>query len=199
MQQIFLFVIIGMFLGAAGCETTLAVPEKSDAPTASEAEPVKASKEKTADHESADHHGDKDDGKHDDGPRPFDETADAWADVEDTLSAIKKNGKMGLFVFGGDWCHDSRGLAGQFEKPRFQALIMGHYELLYVDVGRKNRNIDVAQHFGVEDIVGTPTVFVTNSDGEVLNLDTAPTWRDAASRSEEEIWDYFYGFANPAP
>jgi len=94
-----------------------------------------------------------------------------------------------------NWCHDSRALAAHFEKPRFQELISENYKLAYVDVGQKDRNIDLAQNFGVDDIVGSPTVFITNSQGEVLNLDTAPTWRNAASRQEHAIWDYFKDFA----
>jgi len=111
--------------------------------------------------------------------------------------AAKEEGKLGLLVFGANWCHDSRALAAHFEKPRFQSLMRSHYKMTYIDVGQKNRNIDLARKFGVDDIVGTPTIFVTNSDGEVLNLETAPTWRNAASRNEDDIFDYFRGFAHP--
>ncbi len=128
---------------------------------------------------------------------PYDPAADAKADIEATLAAAKLEGKHGLLVFGANWCHDSRALAAHFEKPRFEALIRSHYKLVYVDVGEKDRNIDLARKFGVDDIVGTPTVFVTSPDGKVLNLDTAPTWRNAASRDEDDIWMYFRGFAHP--
>ena len=134
-----------------------------------------------------------------DEPRPYDPAADAEVDINHTLVAAKEEGKLGLLVFGTNACHDSRGLAAHFEKPRFQTLLRSHYKMTYVDVGWKNRNIDLARKFGVDDIVGTPTVFVTNSDGEVLNLDTAPTWRNAASREEDDIFDYFRGFAHPKP
>lgn len=69
--------------------------------------------------------------------------------------------------------------------------------MTYVDVGKKDRNIDLAREFGVKSIVGTPTVFITDSDGQVLNLETAPTWRNAASRDEDAIFDYFRGYAHP--
>ena len=48
-----------------------------------------------------------------------------------------------------------------------------------------------AQRFGLDNIVGTPTIIVTNTQGDVLNFDTAPTWRNAASRSEDEVFEYF--------
>ena len=132
-----------------------------------------------------------------DEPRPYDKSADARTDVKAAMARANVSGKMALIVMGANWCHDSRGLAAQFEKPKFQTLIKDHYDLVYVDVGQKDRNIDIAQDFGVDKIVGTPTVFVVSGQGEVLNLDTAPTWRNAASRSESEIYTYFRGFAHP--
>lgn len=129
-----------------------------------------------------------------DEPRPYDKDADARADVQLVLDDAKRFNKLGLIVMGANWCHDSRALASYFEKPRFQTLIEDHYRLVYVDVGFKDRNIDIAREFGVESIVGTPTVFITSPEGEVLNLETAPTWRHAASRGEDEAWEYFKSY-----
>lgn len=139
----------------------------------------------TETHAEADHH-------HKYSPRPYDVLADAWADLDATLSAAKKSGKKSIIVMGANWCHDSRGLAYYFENPEFRASnITPFFEQVYIDVGEKNRNIDIAQKFGLEEIKGTPTIFVLSTEGEVLNLDTAPTWRNAASRSEDEIIEYF--------
>lgn len=133
-----------------------------------------------------------------DEPRPYNAENDAKADVAAALETAKAEGKMTIVAMGANWCHDSRGLAAQFEKERFAPLFKDHYELVYVDVGEKDRNIDIAQNFGVDAIYGTPTVFVVDTDGTVLNLDTAPTWRNADSRSEDEIWEYFHGFTPDA-
>ena len=149
-----------------------------------------ATHSQTSEHNGARHH---------DEPTPYSETADAWSDVKATLTSAKLDKKMSIIAMGANWCHDSRALAAQFEKDRFQSMIKAHYKLVYVDVGQKDRNIDIAQYFGVDDIVGTPTVFVVSPDGNVLNLETAPTWRNAASRSEEEIFRYFRGFAHSSP
>ncbi len=131
--------------------------------------------------------------------KPFDEMRNAKADVEAALARATTRDTKVLLVMGANWCHDSRALAGWFEQPRFVALIDAHYELVFVDVGQKDRNIDIAQRFGLEDIVGTPTVLILSADGEPLNLETAPSWRNAASRSEDEIFDYFQGFALNRP
>ena len=110
--------------------------------------------------------------------------------VEVALVEAKDKGRHAMIVMGANWCHDSRALAGWFETPRFAALLEQNFIVRYIDVGQKDKNIDVAQGFGLDDIVGTPTVIITDSHGEVLNLETAPTWRNAASRSENSIFEY---------
>lgn len=184
-----------MTLTALLVACTTQANEASDAPPISTEAATEATKTTSKikmhekGHSSEAHHDDNYDE-----PRPYDAAADAEIDVNHALVAAKENGKLGLLVFGANWCHDSRALAAHFETPRFQTLLREHYEMAYVDVGQKNRNIGLAQSFGVKDIVGTPTVFVTNSDGTVLNLETAPTWRNAASRAEDDIFDYFESF-----
>ena len=125
--------------------------------------------------------------------RPFDPAPSLIAQdaVDEALADASRSGKHAIIVMGADWCHDSRALAGWFETPRFETMLQENYVVRYIDVGQKDRNIDVAQRFGLDNIVGTPTIIVTNTQGDVLNLDTAPTWRNAASRSEDEIYGYF--------
>ena len=72
------------------------------------------------------------------------------------------------------------------------------YETVYIDVGHRDKNIDIAQRFGIAEIKGTPTVLVLSPDGKLLNPDSAPTWRNAASRSEDDVFAYFEGFVDPA-
>lgn len=129
--------------------------------------------------------------------RPFDPepSLSAKNSVESALIEAKNSGRHTIIVMGANWCHDSRALAGWFGTPRFTELLQTHYVVRYIDVAQKDKNIDIAQGFGLDGIVGTPTVVITNSQGVVLNLDTAPTWRNAASRSESSIFEYFEEFA----
>lgn len=129
--------------------------------------------------------------------RPFDPAPALAAQdaVDEALADAVQAGKHAMIVMGANWCHDSRALAGWFQTPRFTTMLGDNYVVRYIDVGNKDRNIDVAQRFGLDTIVGTPTVFVINTRGEVLNLETAPSWRNAASRTEDDIFDYFAGFA----
>ncbi len=127
--------------------------------------------------------------------RPFDESARAAEQVDAALARAQLSGKRVIVVMGANWCHDSRGLAGWFAEPRFAAMLEARYELVYVDVGLKDRNIDIAQRFGIKSIKGTPTVLILSAQGELLNRKSAPKWRNAASRTEEDIFVYFNQFA----
>ena len=125
--------------------------------------------------------------------RPFDPAPELKAQeaVDEALSDAALAQKHAIIVMGADWCHDSRALAGWFQTPRFETMLSENFVVRYIDVGQKDRNIDVAQRFGLENIVGTPTIIVTDINGKVLNLDTAPTWRNATSRTEDAIFEYF--------
>lgn len=127
--------------------------------------------------------------------RPFEEAADAMAAVDAALARAERADKRVIVVMGANWCHDSRGLAGWFGEPRFTEMLAAKYELVYVDVGHRDRNLDIGQRFGLKTIKGTPTVLVLSPTGAVLNHKSAPKWRDAASRDADDIFAYFDQFA----
>lgn len=125
--------------------------------------------------------------------RLYDASRPAMADVDAALSRASENGKLVIVALGANWCHDSRAFAGWMETPRFQQLVSDFYELVYVNIGmpqtEDGHNLDVARRFGIEEIAGTPTILILSADGELLNADTAATWRNTASRSEDAIYD----------
>lgn len=143
------------------------------------------------DEEKRDHHGRSDDND----PRPFDASRDAMLDVDAALDLAQRSGKRVLLVLGANWCHDSRGLAGKFEDPALADLIDQHYELVWVDVGRRDRNLHVAMRFGVAQLLGTPTVLILSPEGELLNADSVHDWRTADSKPFDETFEYFQAFS----
>ena len=125
---------------------------------------------------------------------PFDPEANAGLD----LAVAEAEARPLLAVFGANWCHDSRALAGWLESDRF-APLREQFAIVYIDVGHpqegEGRNLDLAAMFGITDIVGTPTLVAVGSDGKVLNAATAKGWRNAASRSGDEIYAELAGYA----
>ncbi len=99
-----------------------------------------------------------------------------------------------MLVLGGNWCHDSRGLAAKFETEPLRSLIEANYQTVWIDVGHRDRNLDVARRFGVDGIIGTPTVIILSPDGAPLNSDTVHDWRTADSRTLADAVAYFDSF-----
>lgn len=110
-------------------------------------------------------------------------------------------GKRLIAVLGANWCHDSRALAGWLGTPRFRSLTDRHFVVVFIDAGRpqdgEGRNLDLAEAFGVRDIEGTPSLLVIDpASGKLLNSPkSAKNWRNAASRSEDAIFDDLKAFA----
>lgn len=126
-------------------------------------------------------------------PLIYDPARNAAADVDAALAAARASGKHVMLILGGDWCHDSIALSDLFHSPRFAAMLSQRYELVYVHVPRDTLERDpaIARRFGLDSIVGTPTVLILNPSGAAINLADAPSWRNAASRKPAAIYRHF--------
>jgi len=108
------------------------------------------------------------------------------------LAKAKQSGKPVLLVMGTGGCHDSAWLANLIATDRF-APVRARYEIVYADIGMPHirgwgRNPDVPKRFRFK-IKGTPTVAILDANGAVLNRKAAPKWRNAASRSDDDIYN----------
>jgi Thioredoxin-like len=118
---------------------------------------------------------------------------DASGDVDAALERTRQSGKRVMLVMGANWCGDSRALAGWLATERFAELIERKYELVFVNIGMPGtgdgHNLGIARRFGVSEVPGLPNVLVLTGDGVLVNPKTATSWRNAASRSEDAIYD----------
>lgn len=122
--------------------------------------------------------------------------ADPMPAIDAALAAARQSGKPVLLVMGTGGCHDSAWLANLIATDRF-APVRARYEIVYADIGMPHvrgwgRNPEVAKRFRFK-IKGTPTVAVLDADGTVLNRKAAPKWRNAASRSDDDIYNELMG------
>ena len=59
----------------------------------------------------------------------------------------------------------------------------------------EGRNLDIAKRFGIKKVKTTPLVMLVSADGKLLNSKKdAASWRNAASRGEDDIYSYFARF-----
>ena len=135
--------------------------------------------------------------------RSYTVSQDAEGKVDAALMRAGENGKRVMLVMGANWCHDSRALAGWLATERFETMIKRHYELVFINVGTPQsegdgHNLGIAKRFGLDELPGTPNLLVVTPEGEAVNADTATTWRNAASREEDAIFEELEALAGPA-
>jgi len=130
---------------------------------------------------------------------PFDEAVDARAEVAAAMDRAAGNSTRVLLVFGANWCHDSHGLADHFAQADMVEVISENYELVYIDVGWRHRNLDIALDYGVPTIYGTPTVLVIDPELGLMNRGTMHSWHTAFSRPHADVVRYFRQMAFSRP
>ena len=117
----------------------------------------------------------------------YDEHADARAELNQALAAARSQHKNVLVVFGANWCPDCRALDGKMKAGALASLVDKRYVLLKVDVGRFNRNTDLAEQMGVPLKKGIPAAAVLKSDGDVLKATGGGELADARSMGDEAV------------
>jgi hypothetical protein len=118
--------------------------------------------------------------------------ADPMPAIDAALARAKASGKPVLLIMGTGACHDSAWLANLLTTDRFAA-VRARYEIVHADIGMphvkgQGRNPDLPKRFGFR-IKGTPTVAILDARGAVLNRKAASKWRNAASRSDDDIYN----------
>ena len=119
---------------------------------------------------------------------PYDTNADAHAQVDAAFTAARASGHQVMIDFGGNWCPDCRMLAGVLAVPAVRDWTATHFETVMVDIGRRNKNLDIAQKYGVK-IEGVPAVAIITPDGKLLNAGKVDALADARSWSQQAVVD----------
>ncbi|MDY7523485.1 thioredoxin [Sphingomonas sp. AAP5] len=126
-------------------------------------------------------------------PLPYDETANAKADVAAARARAKAQHKLLLIDLGGNWCLDCRLLAGTMELPGLREFLAKKYEIVTVDVGRFDKNLDVAAKYGLKDHFGggVPSVLIVDPKTDTLkNPGRTAALADARTLSPQALSDW---------
>lgn len=128
-------------------------------------------------------------------PLPYNEQADAKADVAAAIARAKANGKHVLLDFGGNWCPDCRVLGGVLEHAEVEGAVARTFEVAMIDVGRFNKNLDIAQAYGVK-ITAVPTVIILDPQGRFLNAGHPTALSNARAMKTQAIVDTIFGWVS---
>jgi thiol:disulfide interchange protein len=111
--------------------------------------------------------------------------------VDAAFARARKDGKRVMIDLGGNWCADCRILAGLMDLPEMRAFLASHYELVSVDVGRFNRNLQIPARFGITTrLEGVPAILVATPQGRLVNAGRVSAIQDVRHATPQEIADW---------
>jgi thioredoxin 1 len=120
---------------------------------------------------------------------PYNEKADAAADVQHALGAARADHKNVLLVFGANWCKDCRDLDKALHGSS-AALIDGKFHVVKIDVGNFDKNLDLANHYGNPIKMGIPAVVELGANDQVIYSTKGGELADARKMGEQGIYDF---------
>lgn len=132
-------------------------------------------------------------------PGPYDEAADARAEIRAAQAAAAQAKVPVLVVFGANWCGDCKVLDLAFNEGAAAPLIAKNFRVVKVDVGRFDRNVALAESYGVPLKKGIPAVAVLSPQGQVVYATKAGELADARSMGDTAIHDFFARVTGSAP
>ncbi|MFK8000882.1 MAG: thioredoxin family protein [Polyangiales bacterium] len=85
------------------------------------------------------------------------------AQIQAALARARADGKKVLLEFVADWCHDCREVVRVASSGPAAEVLASDYELIYVEVGRLDRHVELIQRYRVERIA---TLVVLDAQGQ---------------------------------
>jgi protein disulfide-isomerase len=121
---------------------------------------------------------------------PYNEAADAWQEIRQALSDAAQAGKSVIVIFGANWCGDCKVLDQAMKRGASAAFVAHEFRVVKVDVGRFDRNVGVAESYGVPLKNGIPAVVILSAANKVIYVTRAGELADARSMGENGIYEF---------
>ncbi|MCK5738217.1 thioredoxin family protein [bacterium] len=95
--------------------------------------------------------------------------ANAVEDIAAALVRVKAENKNVLLMFGGNWCPWCRMLHHIFqENTAVNQKLNANFELVMIDIGRRDKNMDLDAKYGEPNKLGLPALVILNATGEQI-------------------------------
>jgi thioredoxin 1 len=96
--------------------------------------------------------------------------------IAEARARARRNHKFLMVEFGADWCSDCAQLSKSLEDDRRRDRFKKEFEVLYIDVGEFNRNLDIAKSLGIDVTEAIPAAafFPPGSDQRIIKRGTNP-------------------------
>ncbi len=120
---------------------------------------------------------------------PYDSDANAQEDLNNGIANLNDH-KFLLVVFGANWCKDCIVLDNRLHEPPLNELISTNFDVVKIDVGYWDKNLDVIKSFGDPISNGIPSIAIVDKDGRVRHLTTGGEFASIRKQSVSSTRDY---------
>jgi thiol:disulfide interchange protein len=117
----------------------------------------------------------------------YNETADAHVEIKEALKRAQAEHKRVIVVFGANWCYDCHVLDAAFHRPDLAQIIAANYEVVHVDIGKGQKNQDLAAKYDVPLKRGIPGLAVIEADGKLVYSQKNGEFENARGLSAEDF------------
>jgi hypothetical protein len=132
-------------------------------------------------------------------PYPYDEAANADRAVAKAKARALAHRRLLLIDLGGNWCGDCRVLAGTMALPEVKAFVDAHYEVVTVDVGRFDKNLQIPAHYGIHQrLQGVPSLLIVDPRRDrLLDGGHVAALADARHMDPQSLADWLARWTGP--
>lgn len=132
-------------------------------------------------------------------PYPYDEAANADRAVAKAKARALAHHRLLLIDLGGNWCGDCRVLAGTMALPEVKAFVAAHYEVVAVDVGRFDKNLQIPAHYGIHQrLEGVPSLLIVDPRRDrLLDGGHVAALADARHMDPQSLADWLASWTGP--
>jgi len=117
-------------------------------------------------------------------------SADANNEIAEAVRKATEMQKRVLVVFGGNWCYDCHVLDEAFHSPEISPTVDKYFEVVHVDIGQMDKNLEIAKKYDVPLDRGVPAIAVLERDGKLLFSQKRGEFEAARSMAPEDILDF---------
>ena len=110
----------------------------------------------------------------------------AHDEIKQAIAAAAKQHKNVLIVFGANWCYDCHVLDLAFQRPDLAPVLQRNYEVVHVDIGEFNKNLDLMQQYNAP-MQKVPSLAVLNDKGKLLYSQQGGEFSKARALAPEDI------------
>ena len=122
---------------------------------------------------------------------PYNTTANANADIAQALAQAKAKHTPVLLIFGANWCEDCRSLNRALNTEKNAALIHQQFQVVKIDVGNFDHNLDVTKRYGEPTKNGIPAAVIVSPDDKILYSTKAGELSNARRMNDDGVYGFF--------